>query len=192
MKSKLVILSLAIAVATSLVAAYCVADDALERREHHGESKADGHKRKGKHDQGDSTPAAASGAYPAACGGCHWAYLPQLLPQQSWKNLLASLGDHFGSEVALSVQQKAEVSDHLLSNAADRSAAKIGRKVLRSLGGTTPLRIVDVPYIQRKHRKLDTAVFSRKSVSSLSNCIACHPGAAGADFDDDAVRIPAN
>ena len=192
MKSKLVILSLTIALAASLAAVYCLADDAFERCERHGESKNDDHERKGeKHGENGSTPTAADGAYAAACGSCHWAYAPQLLPKKSWENTLASLGDHFGSEVALSEQQKKTVSSHLLSGAADVSSSELGRKVARSLGGAAPARITEVPYLQKEHRELAPEVLARKGVGGLANCIACHPGAASLDFEDDRVRIPA-
>jgi len=135
--------------------------------------------------------ASAEPAYEAACGSCHWAYTPQLLPKKSWENTLASLGAHFGSEVALSEQEKAAVRGYLLNNAADASDMKIGRKVMHSLGGGTPSRVVGVPYIQRKHRKLAPEVFARKGVGGMANCIACHPDAANLDFEDDRVRIPA-
>ncbi|MGE4265718.1 MAG: diheme cytochrome c [Desulfovibrio sp.] len=188
MKTKHLALALLLAVAVVSVAAYCVADDTSGHGEHRRESK------RGKHGNGHAEGPAAqarNAAYEAACGSCHWAYAPQLLPQKSWETMLASLGDHYGSEVPLSEQEKSTVRGYLLGNAADASDMKIGRKVMHSLGGATPTRVVEVPYIQRKHRKLASEVFARKGVGGMANCIACHPGAASLDFDDDSVRIPA-
>lgn len=66
MESKLVILSLTLALAASLAAVYCLADDAFERRERHGKSKDDDHERKGKkHGTNGRTPSAADSAYAA-------------------------------------------------------------------------------------------------------------------------------
>ena len=31
-----------------------------------------------------------------ACGACHFAYQPELLPSGSWEKILAGLDDHFG------------------------------------------------------------------------------------------------
>lgn len=192
MKTKLVILILSFTMAAIVFAAYCTADDSPKHREHHEEPTGYGHKRKNTHDKGERSPTATNGIYAAACGGCHWAYAPQLLPKKSWENMVTSLDDHFGNKVVLSEQEKTVVRDYLLGNAADVSATKIGRKVMHSLGGATPSRVVEVPHIQRKHRKLASAVLARKGVGGLANCIACHPGAASLDFDDDSVRIPAN
>ncbi len=190
MKTKHLLLALAFAVGVVSVAAYCVADDSSGHREHRRESKVKRHNSKG-HGRGQAEQP-RNATYEAACGSCHWDYAPQLLPKKSWENMVASLGDHFGNEVVLTEQDKAVVRDYLLGNAADVSAMKIGRKVMHSLGGATPSRVVAVPYIQRKHRKLASAVLARKGVGGLANCIACHPGAARLDFDDDSVRIPAN
>jgi hypothetical protein len=106
--------------------------------------------------------------------------------------MVGSLGDHFGNVVVLTEQDKAVVREYLLGSAADVSSSELGRKVTHSLGGATPSRVVEVPYIQRKHRKIASAVLARKGVGGLANCTACHPGAARLDFDDDSVRIPAN
>lgn len=182
------ILALLLAVAAVSVAAYCVAEDSGGHREHREESKENGHD-KGHERARAKQPRNAS--HEAACGSCHWAYAPQLLPQKSRESMLATLGGHFGNEVVLSGQDLLVVRDHLLGNAADVSARKIGRKVMHSLGGAAPSRVVEVPYIQRKHRKLAPAVLARKGVGGLANCIACHSGAASLDFDDDRVRIPA-
>jgi len=112
------------------------------------------------------------------------------LPAKSWENILATRKDHFGSEVVLDEQQRDSIANYLVSNAADKSSAKIGNKIARSLGGAAPGRIVEIPYIIKKHRKVGQALFSRKSVGSMANCIACHPGASNARFDDDDVMVP--
>ncbi|OLN30880.1 Diheme cytochrome c [Desulfovibrio sp. DV] len=129
--------------------------------------------------------------YVASCGGCHVAYVPQLLPRPSWEQILSRLDDHFGSAVVLSDQEKNTVSGYLLTNAADVTPMKLGRRIVHSLSGTVPARITDIPYILHKHRGLSAEVLARKSVNSLANCVACHPGAASARFDDDQVAIPA-
>lgn len=188
MKINHLLLVLVFAVSLVSVTAYCVADDEVGQREHHGEAKGRKHRNR---EGGSQVAQPRNAAYEAACGSCHWAYAPQLLPRKSWENMLASLGSHFGNEVVLSGQEKPVVRDYLLGNAADVSATKMGRRVMHSLGGAAPARVVEVPYIQRKHRKISADVFARNSVGGLSNCIACHPQAASLDFDDDRVRIPA-
>lgn len=165
--------------------------------EHHGNGNGHGrgqdwsHKHGKGHQGGQGSAFVANDAYVAACGGCHWAYVPQLLPRASWETLLAGSEDHFGNALALSPQDKSVLSGYLSANAADTTSLKLGRKIMHSLNGAAPLRITEIPYILHKHRGISPAVLSRTSINSLANCIACHPSAASARFDDDNVVIPA-
>ena len=191
MKTRYAVLILVLVAASVSIAAHSIADEAFDHREKRHHAKQKGHDNKEGHEAAPRMLAATNGVYEGLCGSCHWAYAPQLLPKKSWENMLASLGDHFGSEVTLSEQDKRAVANHLFSNAADVSSTEIGRKVMRSLRGATPSRVVEVPCILKKHRELAPEVFTRKGVGGLANCIACHPGAGSLDFEDDRVIIPA-
>jgi len=191
MKTRYAVLILLLVAASVSIAAHSIADEAVDHREKRHHAKQNGHDNKEGHEAAPRELAANNGVYEGLCGSCHWAYAPQLLPKKSWENMLASLGDHFGAEVTLSEQDKRAVANHLLSNAADVSSTEIGRKVMRSLRGATPSRVVEVHYILKKHRELAPEVFARKGVGGLANCIACHPGAGSLDFEDDRVGIPA-
>lgn len=148
-------------------------------------AEADGHRRN--RGRCIMTP---SPQYEQACGSCHMAYPPMLLPAASWRQITPDSGEHFGDKLALDATQLREVQAYLEAHAADRTAAKRARKIMASLGGATPERISDVPYIIRKHRKIAPDVFKRPSVGGLSNCVSCHPSAARCAFDEDDVRIP--
>ncbi|SHJ90232.1 Dihaem cytochrome c [Desulfatibacillum alkenivorans DSM 16219] len=164
---------------------------------------ADHHERDERHekdrhrgDRGSSTTGvtnpAGAGVHADACGGCHFAYPPWLLPSGSWTKLLDNADDHFGETIDLSPEDLAALRDYLTNNAADRSGLKLSRKIMQSLSGDTPLRVTEVRYLIREHRDddLPAGVFERASVGGMGNCIACHTGAANGDFDDDHVRIP--
>ncbi len=131
--------------------------------------------------------------YKDSCGGCHLAYPPALLPSGSWRRIIQGQASHYGEDLGLEQAVQSALTRFLGANAADRSSAKLARKIMKSLGALTPLRITEVPYITHKHEEDDIprGAFKRKSIGSLANCGACHPGAAAGDFDDDAVRIPA-
>jgi len=124
------------------------------------------------------------------CGACHFAYQPGLLPSRSWEKIIANLPSHFGEEVSLDQETKNIISEYLRANAAENSSAKRARKILKSLGGQTPLRITETPYIKEKHHDLDVNIFSRQSIGSFSNCVACHNKAEQGNYDDDFVKIP--
>jgi hypothetical protein len=61
---------------------------------------------------------------------------------------------------------------------------------MRCLGGSVPERITDIPCIRKEHHEITPEVLQRKSVGSLSNCIACHRRAAKGEYDDETVSIP--
>jgi hypothetical protein len=126
------------------------------------------------------------------CGDCHFAYQPELLPSSSWEKIIAGLSDHHGEEIDLDQESKKIIAEYLKANSAEYSSAKPAVKIMRSLKGKTPMRITDVPYIRHKHEDDDIPAdaFTRKSVGSMSNCIACHTTADNGIYDDDHVVIP--
>jgi len=133
---------------------------------------------------------AESSRYKRNCGGCHFAYPPDLLPSRSWRNLIAGLGNHFGEVVALDPDSKKIVAEHLTLNAAEYSRAKHSKKIMESIGDQNPIRVTAISYIQHKHRKISALVFARKSIGSLSNCPSCHITAENGTYGDDEVIIP--
>ncbi|ABW68897.1 diheme cytochrome c [Desulfosudis oleivorans] len=128
--------------------------------------------------------------YLEACGACHFAYQPELLPAASWGKILSGLDDHFGEAVALEEDVRQAVVAYLRSHSAETSSAKIAGKIMDSLEGQIPMRITDVFYIQKKHHGIPADVFKRASVGTFANCAACHTTAAGGVYDEDDVRIP--
>ena len=130
--------------------------------------------------------------YKEICGNCHFAYQPELLPSGSWGKILAGLADHNGEEIEIDQESKKIISEYLKANSAEYSSTKTAVKIIRSLRGQTPMRITDVPYIRHKHEDDDIPAdaFTRKSVGSMSNCIACHTTAENGIYDDDHVVIP--
>ena len=124
------------------------------------------------------------------CGACHLAYQPELLPSGSWGKILSGLEDHFGEVIELDPQSIKVIAEYLRTNAAEHSSAKRAVKIMKCLGNLTPLRITEIPYIQRKHNEVLPKVLNRDSIGSLSNCSACHTTAEKGIYDDDYVTIP--
>ena len=128
--------------------------------------------------------------YKENCGACHFAYQPELLPSASWVGILNSSNNHFGESLELDEETKKAMLDYLQTNAAEHSSAKRAVKIMRSLDGQVPTRIIDIPYIKEKHHEISVAITKRRSIGSLSNCTACHGRAQEGIYDDDFVVIP--
>jgi len=125
--------------------------------------------------------------YAEECGSCHMAYPAMLLPQQSWRKIMAGLEDHFGENAELDATTRAEIENYLV-----RESARLSyRKMFRNLGDETPLRITALPYFVRKHDEIPVRfVTDNERVKSLSQCNACHRDAERGRFDEDDVVIP--
>jgi hypothetical protein len=100
-------------------------------------------------------------AYQAECGSCHVAYPPQLLPAASWRQLMAGLDKHFGSDASLEPALGKEIEQFL--------AAHAGRR-----RGGTELRITETRWFRKEHGE----------VKSPADCGACHAGAEKGIYED--------
>jgi hypothetical protein len=170
------------------------------RDEDHEEHEQEGRGRRG--DGGERAPRASATAAAAAdpgaaalyrkeCGACHLAFPPGLLPAESHRRILAGLDRHFGQNAELDAAAASRLESYLVGHAAEAGTDRKSGKMLASLDrAAAPLRITEVPYFQRKHRKIGPDVVARPGVKTLANCAACHAGAADWDFDDDRVKIP--
>ena len=129
--------------------------------------------------------------YADECGACHLAYPAGLLPERSWRAIMAGLDDHFGDNAELDEATRIEISDYLSRFAADQGGAQRGRRMLRGLDGETPLRITELPYFVREHDEVPARlVRDNPDVGSFSQCDACHRDASRGLFDEDTVDIP--
>jgi hypothetical protein len=132
------------------------------------------------------TPAST---YKEVCGQCHLAYPPEFLPTGSWIKLLESGKNHFGNPLDFDLRTNNILVQYLTENGAEKSGDKISSKIMDSLEEQTPLRLTEVPYILKKHRKISPEVLQRKSVGSLAKCEACHRSAPDGIFSKK-ISIP--
>jgi hypothetical protein len=131
-----------------------------------------------------ATPPDPRALYREECGACHLDYPPGLLPGRSWRRIVAGLERHFGTDASVDPQTRDRLDRWLAENAAEAGTHRKSRKVLRSLGGEAPLRISEVPYVREEHEDIGPADLARPAVKTIANCAACHPGAAGWDFEE--------
>jgi Dihaem cytochrome c len=128
--------------------------------------------------------------YVDACGRCHLAYPPGLLPTRSWEKLLGNMQDHFGKPV--SVTDTGAITAYVTTRAADRSSSILSGQIVQSLRSSEPpQRIVDIPFINHEHEDVPQRLITdNPGVRSLSNCASCHPHAQAGSFRESEVDIP--
>lgn len=128
---------------------------------------------------------ATATAWREECGGCHIPYPPKLLPASSWRTMMGSLDQHFGTDATLAdAQVTKQVTDFLVAHAG-AEGRMTGKK-----GEASPQRITETRWFVREHDEVRADVWKRPSIKSPANCGACHQGAADGNFNEHRIRIP--
>lgn len=121
----------------------------------------------------DRVPPVTDEAAKKECGACHMAYQPQFLSAESWRRLFAGLPNHFGEDASLSDPVRQKILDYYLAHAG------------RDLKGEPPLRISELGWWMREHRRVKDTTWSSAAVKFKGNCIACHKQAEQGSYEDD-------
>lgn len=186
MKTNKLILKLGI-VTLLLSSAVIMADDDDDEDEHHswGNSSRQVNAR-----ELEPLPQAPP-QFKKECASCHMLYHPGLLPQSSWKKIMAGLDKHFGENAELDVKTKTIIEDFLVKHSADQSSARRSSRILENLGtNKSPLRFTETNYFKRQHHEINPSVYKRSKIGSSANCIACHKNAEAGIFNEREVQIP--
>lgn len=133
-------------------------------------------------DSGRTMPRSVPPAYAQECASCHVAYPPGMLPARSWQRLMSGLDRHYGTDASLDAATLQQLGTWLQANAG--TYKRVGEEPPQD-------RITRSAWFERKHRKVESAVWQLPSVKSAANCAACHAGAEQGRFDDDELRMPA-
>ena len=130
--------------------------------------------------------------YKEECGSCHFAYQPGWLPEQSWRDMMSNLDNHFGDNAELSQANHKMIIDYLVNNSADKADFRRSKKVMRSLGSSAaPQRITEIGYIKHEHDEIPSRlIVDNEKVASLSQCNACHQDADQGGFRERNIKIP--
>lgn len=140
---------------------------------------------------GRQLPPVNNAKWKAECASCHMLYHPGLLPERSWRKMMAGLDKHFGENAALDAPTRAEIEQFLATSSADKADNRRSQRIVQSIPASdAPLRISETRYFLSKHDEISPATFKRKGIGSSANCMACHRGAEQGNFSESQVRIP--
>ncbi len=93
------------------------------------------------------------------CGACHMAYRARWLSADSWRRIMADLGNHFGEDASLDPETRDRITEYLVAN-----AGKASRK---------GLRITETRWWKHEHgREVSDSQWAR--AGSPANCGGCH------------------
>lgn len=130
---------------------------------------------------------ARSDAWDEACGECHLAFHPSLLPAASWREMLAA-EDHFGEFLGLDPATTAELGAFAEANAADHGRTETAVRMVAE--GFAGQRVTESRTWGDIHAELPAAVFEREEVGGEVRCVACHDDAEAGTFDGRAADVP--
>jgi cytochrome c len=118
--------------------------------------------------------------YTQECSVCHVAYPPALMGAADWRQVMATLPRHYGTDASLDEATVRALTGWLTAHA--------GRPVAATPADAP--RITRSAWFVREHDEVAPAVWKRAAVGSASNCAACHARAAEGVFDEHDIRIP--
>ena len=119
--------------------------------------------------------------YAQECGSCHVPYSPWLLPAASWREVMAGLSRHFGTDASLDEATAKAIGAWLEANAGTGK---------RAAAAAPQNRITRSAWFVHEHGEIAPATWRRASIRSPSNCAACHAAAERGDFHEHGARIP--
>jgi nitrate/TMAO reductase-like tetraheme cytochrome c subunit len=126
-------------------------------------------------------PAKVLPAYKNECASCHMAYPPAMLSKPAWQRIMGSLEKHYGTDASVDAVTERQIGTWLQAE---------GGSYKRVEASSPADRLSTTQWFEKKHRKIEKTVWTRKSINGKAQCQACHQGAEIGDFEDDRVRIP--
>lgn len=117
------------------------------------------------------------------CGACHLAYPPRFLSAESWRRVMAGLGDHFGADASLEPVTAGKITAWLVANA---RKPRTGRPE----PVPPPVRITETRWFTGEHDDISAARFASPAVGGAANCAACHRTAEQGNFSERNIRLP--
>lgn len=106
--------------------------------------------------------------------------------------MMDNLSNHYGTDASIDDERtRVSLRDFLVANASETSNYKRSVRITRSLqNGVLYKSLTEIPYLQRKHRKIDKYLIEQKEVRSLARCAACHREAEKGEYNKRTVDIP--
>lgn len=127
--------------------------------------------------------------YVEECGACHYAYPPGLLPESSWRGIMAGLEDHFEENAETDQETANYVTSYLVANSLKLGENSKWSALLRNLPSNPPLRITDLPGFRQLHEsELELIDGLNVGLEFFAPCEDCHRQAEQGLFDKELLR----
>lgn len=135
----------------------------------------------GERHEGGRRAVVSNAAWQAECGSCHVAFPPRMLPAASWREMMAGLDKHFGTDASLEAPVALEIGTFLETHAGKRKQDPDAKPLLR---------ISETRWFVREHDEVPQRVWKNPLVKSPANCAACHTQAESGKYGERNIRMP--
>ncbi len=126
-----------------------------------------------------------------ACGECHLAYHPTLLPARSWKRMLAEQHEHFEEDLDLDKETLLALQNFSTENAAESELTEAAWNISHFTPAEhVPLYITQTSYWIEQHKNIVDDIWQHPDINFKGNCEACHLDAKQGTFEDFAIHLP--
>jgi len=126
-----------------------------------------------------------------ACGECHLAYHPTLLPARSWQRMLMEQNAHFEEDLDLEEETLTALRTFAVENAAESMLTEAAWNINNSTpSAQSPQRITKTLYWIEQHQSINDKIWQHPDVNFQGNCGACHLDAEQGTFEDAAMQLP--
>ena len=121
--------------------------------------------------------------YKAECGdACHIAFPVSMLVKSDWRNIMASLDNHFGDNAELDEADSKTILAYL---------EKYGANNMYRSKSSNSLRITDTRNFRHEHDELSSRYVGKKAkVKSFADCKSCHIKADQGSYNERDIRVP--
>lgn len=124
------------------------------------------------------------------CGSCHLPFPPQLMSAAGWRQVMAALDRHYGTDATLDAPTAVAIGAFLDRHAGTGKRAALPAVTKAGVAGPTLPRITTSPWFVREHREVPASTVARSDVGGLANCAACHVRAEQGDYSERNLRVP--
>jgi hypothetical protein len=126
-----------------------------------------------------------------ACGECHLAYHPTLLPARSWQRMLMEQHAHFEEDLDLEKETLTALRTFAVKNAAESMLTEAAWNINNSTPPEqSPQRITKTLYWKEQHQNINDKIWQHPEINFQGNCGACHLDAEQGTFEDAAMQLP--
>lgn len=108
------------------------------------------------------------------CSDCHNLIPPDLLPKESWVELMKKQNNHYDEDLELDEELSKSITKYLVNNSSNNSSKENSYKFFSEIKDNKKFTLSETKYWKKVHQNISKEIFKSDEVETKSNCVACH------------------